>query len=110
MPSGQRKGTLQCETEITFGGIYSNSSEVEDGKKKNKKGESVKMEGGGGEECNFLRRELVNRLMGGLQWADIHLGGERQRGRDGGNTERHSDGFLTATSLLGPILCHVNRL
>lgn len=77
MPSGQWKGMLQCEKEITFGWIYSNSSEEEDGKK-TKEGESVKMEGGGGEECNFLRRELVNRLMGGLQWADIHLDGERE--------------------------------
>lgn len=40
--SGGKKSTLQCEKEITFGGIYSNRSEIEEGWG-TKKGESGEM-------------------------------------------------------------------
>lgn len=106
MPSGQWKGTLQCEKEITFGGIYSNRSEVEEGEK-TREVRMWKWEGVGWKmQLPPLRNcQQVNGRFA-MSWYPSGWK-ERERWR---HLEWHSDGFLTAISLLGPILYHVSDI
>lgn len=59
-----------------------------------------------GEREDFLCWQPVNRLMGERLAMSWYLSGWEERARER-HTKWHSDGFLTAFFLLGPILCHV---